>query len=145
MKGKLSFELRAATDIDYKAIHKLLLESRQQIGLTMAFGQPEYLSWVADECNKGNVWVMFERDTGPIAAMMLDGDELSYLVVAAHHRGHGICAQLIEHAKTQKSTLTAEALTTNELMRRRFHALGFKSFDRKKTPSMTSFIWQKSI
>lgn len=145
MNDELRFKLRVATHEDHAAIHNLLHESRQQIGLIAKFWQPKYLRWVADECNKGNVWVVVEQDKGVIAAMILNGDELFYLVVSAPYRGHGICAQLIEHAKTLRFTLTVEALTTNEPMQRRLHAHGFKPLDRQKTQSMTSFIWQKSI
>jgi N-acetylglutamate synthase-like GNAT family acetyltransferase len=137
------YQLRPATAEDKLAIHALLLESREQIGLTERFSSEQYIQWVADECSKGNVSIVTAAALDVVGAMILDGDELCYLVVSPAHRKHGMGTELLDHAKTKIETLVTETLESNEAMLQLLRANGFKPFDRIKTDNMCSFIWQR--
>lgn len=141
----ISRQLRLATLEDHVGVYDLLLESREQIGLAVRFKNQEYLQWVADECVKNNVWVVTTADEGIVGAMVLDGDELAYLVVAPGCRKHGVGTQLIEHAKALRPELTAEVLTTNEPMQKLLGDRGFNPSARRKSHNMDSYIWHPLV
>jgi N-acetylglutamate synthase-like GNAT family acetyltransferase len=138
-----SCQLRSATVEDTAAVHALLLASREQIGLTERFVNPQYIQWVASECSKGNVLIATTEGLEVAGAMILDGDELAYLVVSPRCRKHGIGTQLLEHAKTMRESVITETLMSNETMQKALRANGFSPCDRRKTDNMCSFIWQR--
>jgi len=139
----LSYQLRSATIEDAAAVHALLLASREQIGLAERFVNTQYVQWVGSECSKGNVSIMTIGGLGIAGAMILDGDELAYLVVSPGCRKHGIGTRLLEHAKTMRETVITETLMTNEAMQKALQANGFHPCDRRKTNNMCSFVWQR--
>lgn len=138
-----SYKLRSATIEDAAAVHALLLGARELIGLTKRFVNAEYVQWVSSECSKGNVSVVTTEDVEVVGAMIVDGDELAYLVVSPGYRKHGICSRLLEHAKTIRESVITETLITNVTMQTALRANGFNSCDRRQSDNMCSFIWQR--
>jgi GNAT superfamily N-acetyltransferase len=89
------------------------------IPLVEAFDSDPYRKWVQEQCGKDLVWVIVE-DHEVVAAAVVEGSELSYLVVAAHRRRGGVGRQLIRKAKALASDnrLTVKAASENRAIRK---------------------------
>jgi len=85
---------------DAEAIHALLWTAKDDIPLKDHFSNDIYRGWVREQCRKRNFWIV-ERDDQLAGAMMMQVDEIRYLVTAAAHRKARFAQALIEHAKEQ--------------------------------------------
>jgi GNAT superfamily N-acetyltransferase len=91
-------ELRLARKADAPAIHALLWAAKDDIPLTEKFKDDWYLRWVEDHCKRRAVWIV--RNNDEIAgAMVMEENQIFYLVVSKKHRRKGIGTALIARAK----------------------------------------------
>jgi N-acetylglutamate synthase-like GNAT family acetyltransferase len=91
--------LRRAREIEAPDVHVLLWSAKHDIPLVEAFHTDRYLHWVADRCKNKVVWVVTLKSkiTG---VMIMQENEIFYLVVSTENRRKGTGRMLVKKAKT---------------------------------------------
>jgi N-acetylglutamate synthase-like GNAT family acetyltransferase len=119
--------LRRARKVEVAAIHALLWAAKDTIPLVEAFHTEPYRKWVEDRCTEKLVWVVVKRAT-IIGAMVMQGNEVFYLVVSPEHRRKGIAKILVEKAKAvcKEHGVTARVAPTNISATNLLTAEGFR-------------------
>ena len=112
--------LRRAQETDGAAVFELLWAAKDEIPLRPEFYNDDNKEWISEECGKRHVWVIEERGS-IIGAMLLQGDEIFYLVVSANHRHKGLARILLRKvirkgrwAKVQPANTAAVGLLKSE-------------------------------
>jgi GNAT superfamily N-acetyltransferase len=90
--------LRRAREVEATVIHALLWSAKDDIPLVEAFQTDPYRKWVSDHCKRKAVWVVAEKTT-IFGTMVMQGNEIFYLVVASEHRRKGAARMLVRKAK----------------------------------------------
>jgi GNAT superfamily N-acetyltransferase len=90
--------LRQARIADAPAVYALLLGARHEIPLASNFEGDRNRGWVVDECRHRHVWVAALGDI-VAAAMVMNANQILYLVTAAEHRRRGFARALMRQAK----------------------------------------------
>jgi GNAT superfamily N-acetyltransferase len=124
--------LTQAGKADGPAVFELLWAARDEIPLSPTFCSDQNMEWISWHCDEGRVWVVKENDT-IVGAALLDGDQLSYLVVSASHRRKGIGRSLLREAKCEG--LWAKVNPANAPMIQFLEGEGFQHDPDRLTPS----------
>jgi GNAT superfamily N-acetyltransferase len=90
--------LRRAREDEAAVIHALLWSTKEAIPLAEVFQTDAYRQWVADRCKEKVVWVVTDKRK-IISAMVMQGNEIFYLVVSPGHRRKGAGRILVKKAK----------------------------------------------
>ena len=90
--------LRCAREIEAPAVHTLLWSAKRDIPLVEAFQADRYLHWVADRCKNKVVWIVTQKSK-IIGVMVMQENEIFYLVVSTGHRRKGTGRMLVRKAK----------------------------------------------
>jgi GNAT superfamily N-acetyltransferase len=119
--------LRRAREVEAAAIHALLWSAKDVIPLVEAFHTEPYRKWVEERCKEKLVWVVVKQAT-IIGAMVMQGNEVFYLVVSPQHRRKGVARTLVEKAKAvcKERGVTARVAPTNIPATRLLTADGFR-------------------
>ena len=119
--------LRRAREVEAAAIHALLWSAKDVIPLVEAFHTEPYRKWVEERCKEKLVWVVVRQAT-IIGAMVMQGNELFYLVVSPEHRRKGVARMLVKKAKAlcKEHGVSAKAAPTNISVTRLLTAEGFR-------------------
>ncbi len=119
--------LRRAREVEAAAIHGLLWAAKDAIPLVEAFHTERYRKWVEDRCNEKLVWVVVKQAT-IIGAMVMQGNEVFYLVVSPEHQRNGVARALVEKAKAvcKEHGVTARIAPTNIPVAKLLTAEGFR-------------------
>jgi GNAT superfamily N-acetyltransferase len=106
--------LRRAREGEAAVIHALLWSAKDAIPLDEVFQRDPYRQWVADRCKEKVVWIVAEKRK-IVGAMVMQGNEIFYLVVAADYRRKGAGRILVKKAKALCKThgVTAKAAPGN--------------------------------
>jgi len=96
-------------------------------------------------------WVSVARRCGRVAGFLArDGEEVVALYVAAHARGHGVGAALIDRAKKKSRCLSLWTFQFNEPARAFYERHGFIEVERtggagndEKLPDIR-YVWEKA-
>jgi N-acetylglutamate synthase-like GNAT family acetyltransferase len=106
--------LRRAQEVEAAAIHALLWSAKDVIPLVEAFHTEPYRKWVEERCKEKLVWVVVKHAT-IIGAMVMQGNELFYLVVSPEHRRKSVARMLVKKAKAlcKEHGVSAKAAPTN--------------------------------
>jgi GNAT superfamily N-acetyltransferase len=119
--------LRRALKADAAVVHALLWTAKAEIPLTGGFPSCE---WVEYYCKQRAVWVV-QRGGEIAGVMVMQVNEIRYVVVSNNHRRKGIGRELIARAKKlcinhRWDTLTARARRTNTPILQLLSAEGFQ-------------------
>jgi GNAT superfamily N-acetyltransferase len=119
--------LRRARTADAAAIHALLWSAKDDIPLTDNFHTDPYRKWVEDRCAEEVVWVVLQKAT-VTGTMVMQGNEIFYLVVSSAHRRKGVARILLSKAKAlyKNHGLRARIVPTNIPVAKLFAAEGFR-------------------
>lgn len=115
--------IRRARVEDASAVFSLLWEARGDIPLRPQFYNDDNKKWIARLCDEGSVWVAEERQS-LIGTMVVQGDEIFYLVVASGHRRRGIGGMLL--SKVKRKRRWARVRPTNAAIIRLLESKGFR-------------------
>jgi GNAT superfamily N-acetyltransferase len=118
--------LRGAREVEAAAIHALLWAEKDTIPLVEAFYTEPYRKWVEERCKERVVWVVVKKAT-IIGAMVMQGNEVRYLVVSPEHRRTGV-ARVLKKAKAvcKEHGVRAEVAPANISAKRLLTAEGFR-------------------
>ena len=91
-------KLRRAKKADGATVFELLWAARNEIPLHDSFYSEGTREWVCNHCSKRRVLVI-EEYTVVVGAMLVQADEIFYLVISPNHRRKGYARMLLRRAK----------------------------------------------
>ena len=95
------------------AVHAVLWAARDDIPITATdFNSERYLEWVRNKCCQKLFWVI-EIDSSIAGVMLLDGDDIFYLVTTRPYQRRGVATALLAYAKSMHRSLTAKTKPDN--------------------------------
>jgi GNAT superfamily N-acetyltransferase len=105
----------------------LLWQEKDTIPLAETFAEGRYRDWIETQCRNKLVWVVVEKNL-IIGALVMQGNEVFYLVVSEDHRRKGVGRTLIKKAKAIYRTwgLTAKIAPGNAPVARLLANEGFQ-------------------
>jgi GNAT superfamily N-acetyltransferase len=119
--------IRRAREIEASDVHALLWSAKDDIPLVEAFQTDRYREWIADHCKNKLVWIVAHKSE-IIGAMVMQANEIFYLVVSTGHRRKGAGRMFVKKAKTlyKKRGVKAKVAAGNIPVARLLAAEGFR-------------------
>lgn len=137
---------RVARDTEANEFVQIFRECRREIPLTSDLDDPRWTTWAANHCRARHFWVL-ELDGSIAAAMLLEGNEISYVVVKEAARGRSLGPQLVAYAQTLQPSLLAKADEGNQRAQNMLERAGFRveAATPKEAAKVPGACWRRYI